>query len=584
MPLSHRRAAPVGVGLPLADGLTPEARLGRTRMRRVVLVTALLSAALSASAAHAGTYPVYACSANGKVYDNKSWTATGAVAGAKSDLSCPMPDDPISVSVPGGAATPNDQAAALTFNAPSGTTIADFRIDRELIYKNPAVSNHHRYYADYALGSTVFAGAGNYLDATRTRLDAQQLWYGYPAHAVTVGPQVVTRASFASLGGYGGGARSLSLGVGCFNRSSPCGIAAAGRVFNGLRGAVVTLDDPSAPTVTVSASGLLTGGPRSGSDPVTLSAADNSGIKAVQLLDVTAGAPVIVGSEVYDSGATLTDAKAGCSYRLVVPCPPLSGETVRASSLQVGQRRLVVRVLDAAGNARDAGPFTVDVATPSDRGPLNGAGATETGRLTAGFTTGRSGRRTVDYGERPTVRGRLLNASGQPIAGARLLVLTRDVTKDRYVTRGAVMTGAHGRYSFKAKSAASRVLQVGWVSHALDARFAAMDRVLLHVRAAGSLSAPRSVALGQRLVLRGRLRGAHPPGAVRVVAEGRTGGFGYRPFKRGHASRSGRFRLTYRFGSAASRGHSFRIHVLIGGRSGWPYDDGVTRSAVVRVR
>ena len=62
----------------------------------------------------------------------------------------------------------------------------------------------------------------------------------------------------------------------------------------------MTINDPTAPAVTVEASGLLAGGARSGSDPVTVTASDNSGIRKVELLDVSnPAAPMVVGVEDY---------------------------------------------------------------------------------------------------------------------------------------------------------------------------------------------------------------------------------------------------------------------------------------------
>ena len=60
---------------------------------------------------------------------------------------------------------------------------------------------------------------------------------------------------------------------------------------------------------------------------------------------------------------------------------------MRPTALQVGFRRLLVRTTDAGGNTADRGPYTVAVVTPSNRGPLNGGGATETATLSAGFVT-----------------------------------------------------------------------------------------------------------------------------------------------------------------------------------------------------
>ena len=129
-------------------------------------------------------------------------------------------------------------------------------------------------------------------------------------------------------------------------------------------------------------------------------------------------APTVVGVEDYTS--VRTDANRICDYSQPAPCPALSRETVRATSLPAGQRALVVRVTDTAGNVVDRGPYPVFAVTPSDRGALNGAGATETGTLSVIWTKGAKGdRRTLDYGTKAGVRGRLTNSDGQPIAARR---------------------------------------------------------------------------------------------------------------------------------------------------------------------
>ena len=147
--------------------------------------------------------------------------------------------------------------------------------------------------------------------------------------------------------------------AGCFKRNTaPCEVGPAGRIFNVVYGAKVTVSDPTPPaSSSVEAAGLLAGGPRDGSDPVTVSAADNAGIERVEIIDVTdPNAPRVVGSENYDVGFTYeageqrTDAGGTCSARLAKPCPDLSRETVRPSSLQVGRRNLLVRVVDPGGN------------------------------------------------------------------------------------------------------------------------------------------------------------------------------------------------------------------------------------------
>ena len=104
----------------------------------------------------------------------------------------------------------NNTSSALTFTSPAGTTIADFALTRQIGYTNPVAANTHKYFLFYALGPTVFAGAGNYYDPTRNALNAQKQWYGYPDNNVAVAKSAVTRASFPALAGYKGDATTLA--------------------------------------------------------------------------------------------------------------------------------------------------------------------------------------------------------------------------------------------------------------------------------------------------------------------------------------------------------------------------------------
>ena len=138
-------------------------------------------------------------------------------------------------------------------------------------------------------------------------------------------------------------------------------------MFHVVYGAQITVNDFTAPSSSVEAGGLLSGGGRDGSDPVTVTATDNAGVGRVEILDVTdPAAPRVVGSENYEWARRPEETTAGsaCSFRLPKPCPDLSRETVRPSSLQVGRRALVVRVVDVGGNVLDRGPYTVDVDHP----------------------------------------------------------------------------------------------------------------------------------------------------------------------------------------------------------------------------
>jgi hypothetical protein len=549
-------------------------------IRRLALLSTFLFAA-AAAPAHAGTYAVNFCGS----YGNHSWTGV-AVTGISRDVSC-AGSDPMGNRVAGGARVPDSATASTTFTAPAGMTIADFTLTRQLTYRNgPPADGTRPLYALYRLGGTVFAGAGRYQDATRDRLHAQGSWYGYPENNVVVPRSTVSRASFPALAGYAGDATSLQIVVGCYNgpRNTACTTAGGGEIANLISGVQVVLDDPTLPSASVEATGLLAGGRHDGSEAITLNAGDNGGIKRVQVLDLSNGGAV-VGQEDYAAGSR-TDKGSTCSTRLKKQCPTLRNETIRPTSLPAGQRTLAVRVFDAAENSVDQGPYVVDVATPSDRGPLNGSGATDGGTLSAHFSGGNHKHKTVGYRSRATVTGRLLNSAGHPVSGAVLQINTRDRRSGaRFVQRYTAKTSSSGLYKVKVRAAASRLVQVAWASHIHDPSPQESAYVTLNARASASLHAkPRVVGVGQSLKLYGTVRGAIPSRGVPVIFQGRPGGGHYETFADGRADRRGRFRVHYRFRSGSSHGRTFTFRVKLRGDSRFPYALGYSKRVRVRVR
>ena len=558
-------------------------------MRRIAGGIAALAALVAAAPAQAGTYTVYACNAAGGQWDNRSWALTDGVRGIVADQDC-AGDDNIGLNQRPGERTADGAQARLQFLTPAGTSIADFRLTKRIIFRNPTQDGTHRYHVITALGGTAIEGAGNYPDGTRDRLNGQGRWYGYPEGNADTGIVTVSRASFPALAGYRGGARSLTVRIGCTQRGTPCSSTNAAHIASNIRAAEIDVDDPQAPRdLTVDASGLLSGGQVAGSDPVRVKVSDPSGIRRVEIVDVT-GAPTVVGAEDYhvEAGGVQTDRGAGCNFRFAAPCPQLGyGETLRATSLPAGRRKLMVRAIDAGGNAVERGPYEVDVVTPSDRGAFNGGDATEGGRIVVRFTRGNHRtRRTIGYLSKADVAGQLLNDAGRPITNARVAVITRDIDDDDAKLRTHVTTDGQGRFRYRATAYASRLYQFAWASHVNDVRFAANGYVTLRARATATLKPrPRRVRVGRKVRLTGRLAGKRPRRSVDIVAQGRAGKRGrFRTFADGTIGRDGRFRVSYRFRDPASRGRTFQFRIKIERDSGFAYWGGYSRIARVKVR
>ena len=362
-------------------------------MRRFAVSSLVCIAAAAAvpALAHAGSYHVYTCAVGGKQYSNSAWTGA-AVSGFAVDTNCTAARSLIGMRIDGGKTIPNGASASLAFTSPPGTTIADFTVDRELDYdSNPAMKDTRPLYAIYLLGNTPFAGAGDYDTPTRDRLHALNSWYGYPSNDAHLTRRTTTVSQMRALDGYKGDATTMTIRVGCFKRKADCSGPAGARVFHVLYGIDLTINDPQPPAPTVAAEGLLAGGPRRGSDPVVMSATDNAGIRRIELLDVT-GVPTLVGAR-----------NSSCNVRLARPCPDVTRASIVPTALTVGHRNLLVRTIDAGGNATDRGPFPVDVRTPSDRGGVNGGNVSEPATLRARFPKGDRRARTVRYGKKVRV-------------------------------------------------------------------------------------------------------------------------------------------------------------------------------------
>ena len=317
---------------------------------------------------------------------------------------------------------------------------------------------------------------------------------------------------------------------------------------------------------------------------------DPSGIRRVEIVDAT-GAPTVVGAEDYDTdaGGVQTDRGASCNFRFASPCPQLSyGETLRATSLQAGRRKLLVRAYDAGGNVVERGPYEAEVVSPSDRGALNGGNATEGGSISARFTRGNSRtRRTIGFLSKADVAGQLLNDGGQPITNARVAVLTRDIDDDDAKLRTYVTTDGEGRFSLPGDG-----LRLAAVPVRLDL---ARQRRPLRRQRLRHAARPRD----------GELDAEPAPGAASAASSGSTGGWPasaraaastssrraasgsrgrFRTFADGTIGRDGRFRVSYRFRDPSSRGRTFQFRIKIERDSGFAYWGGYSRVARVRVR
>lgn len=297
-----------------------------------------------------------------------------------------------------------------------------------------------------------------------------------------------------------------------------------------IRGTETTLEESSAPSASITGGTLLA--PVAVSGVRTLNYSVNDPESGVAKVEVRAGKTVVGG----------TDFAADCQYASWAACP-----MARNGSLDIDTRKVSdgiypvsLTVTDAAGNAQTALSTTaIQVLNEAASGQVVGSEATSGARLTAAFAANRRATLTVGYGRRVVVRGRLVTAGGEPIAGAPIEAVQRYETGGAPKARDEIVTGADGGYSYEASRGPSRTITF---SYGAD-----KDRVVplrLRVEALARLG----VTLNGTLVrYRGRVLTAPlPRRGKRVEIQGRAPGAGWKTFAERRTNHRGAFSGTYR--------------------------------------
>jgi hypothetical protein len=559
----------------------------------LALIGVLAAGALGAPLAHAGSYDVLSCSIDGGFYPNNAWVAGNNPAGNPAyatDTSCDNAADSLGVMLAGGNAFANGTYAALFFNAPSDTKITNYKLVAWHYWYAPGNGGPDATtYEIMSFGPMYFSGVGQFDAVAQQALAGEGHWYGSGG---AIDTKAITRTlNDSGLARHQGSAALLALSTGCWNAAG-CTLAANANVFIQLFGSRVTITDNTVPDLTAidRDSGLLAPGVRAGDEPVTFSATDNVGIRRAELVDVTdAASPSVVASEDYSSTATAQNAR--CAYTRPRPCPDLKNETISAPSPIAGKRTLIVRVTDAAGNQTVSAPFTVVA-----RGPVNGAGGGDGARLIAGFPghvmrgRGKARRRvgvlrpskTVRWGHGATVRGILRNAAGQPIAGAELRLLVRELRLGAgYVDRGAVTTGADGRFTFGITRGSSRRFRIAYRAYAGDDHLTAKSDLTFNTKARITVHVPRHARSHGTVRFRGSLRGRPlPPRGVTLELQAHQPGRGWRTVKTTRTGKGGVYSTRYRFNSASGR---FTFRLRLRPNDSYPYARGTSKAVRVRV-
>ena len=287
------------------------------------------------------------------------------------------------------------------------------------------------------------------------------------------------------------------------------------------------------------------------------------------------------GGRCKDVGQT-SDGLAAFLY--LQPCPASVSADVGFDTATVsnGQHRLVVSVIDAAGNPATVLDRNVTVANPLPPGGPNGTNASSQAALSVRWTATKSERLGSRYGHAETILGRLTGTDGMPIVAAQVNVLSRpEYAGARTAAMTSVRTDSSGRFTLRLPpDTSSRTLSFQY-SAQFGSPPAVTKALTLSVRAGVSLSiAPRTAHVGSSIRFSGRLRGGPiPKGGKLVVLEARSTGGPWLEFDVIRSDARGRFHAGYRFKFAGPARYQFRV--LCEAEADYPFATGASHVVTV---
>ncbi len=435
-----------------------------------------------------------------------------------------------------------------------------------------------------AYGAWVWtAPPGTYITGgtTYSRLSAEDGQHGYLA----VSPDAGSGVAFATTnddqghttGIPAGNWRYLVARLECMvpNEGNRCvGNASGAHTF--VKQVRIELDDIAAASVSIGGS-LLAGGELRGPQTLEVAAADEG--SGLQDVAVTVNGQAAAGEDL--SGAC-NPLPGGLTSRLA-PCPPSFLHTytleTAAPPFHDGVNTVAVCVYDYAqtgspNSACKSAEVLTDNLCP---GSPVGGGHT----ITAAFVGDGAATRTLPFGQRSLIHGRLRDASGNPVTGAQVCVQAHtELPGLPYQPIGTAQTNQNGGWSYKLDRGASQAIRVGYRSGSyqtqaeltLDVRAHATLHVSHHrtrvhrkVYFSGSISGPASA--GRVVVIRGTVPGSRRRFLVR----------------RAHTDALGRFRVGYAF-TPLRRPARFVFWTVVPAQNGYPYVRGNSVPRYIRVR
>jgi hypothetical protein len=598
-----------------------------------VVVWAVVVCGLAMSSptlAQAGEYHVYSCRMpNGEVAPTDGWSETKSGTSASTEDTCASGGALVAALGDGATHEVEADHATWTFSAPSGMAISAARLRR--------AGDADGGWGTNATYQFWLAGPDDN-EVEADVIDQCVAEFGCPTgsgdtgdpgsatNLVTVQPENLDTHLYANASC--GGSPKFVCPSG---KGDPNGYAAV--VY--LYAADLVLVQSSQPSVSNIEGELATASTLAGTADLAFHASD-SGSGVYQAVFTVDGAEV--GRTVLDSSSHCHDVGQTSdglpAFLYLQPCAPSLNADVQfdTTTLSDGTHHLVVSVTNAAGNSTVAldrkitvsnhppapeepapespAPKTLAPETPSLQAPSPGQGPSggdtheqqspipstpqtqaqvvyvAPPTLVVHWASTARAARASEYGRSQAVSGRLTEASGAPIGGAAVQVLSTPAFQGaRTKALTSVRTGADGSFRLRLPaSLPSTRLTFAYAANQGQAAPTVTAQLTLAVPARVSLRVtPKVSHVGGTIVFKGALSGGPlPPGGKQMILEARTLQGPWRQFQVLSTATKGRFKASYRFRLAGPIDYQFRA--VCPHEADFPYGAGASPTVLVRER
>jgi len=345
----------------------------------------------------------------------------------------------------------------------------------------------------------------------------------------------------------------------------------------------VVLADSSPPSAGPASGSAVSSATWQGTETFAFAAADEgSGVRQA-ILEVDGTAVLVRTVDDWD-GRCVDTTPGDRVFTRPQPCPTAADAlvVVDADALPKGEHDVALRVADAAGNLRTVYAARKTIVGPAAPPAASAAASTAAERggperavLVARWARTGHTTLTAPYGVRNVIRGRLTDAAGAGIRGARIELRSAiDGRRGMALDKGGARTRADGRFTLIVpRGVCTRTLVLRYRGHAAAA--VAEARLRLRVRAGVALALASRAAGGDRAIaLAGRLVGRPLPRTRTLVElQARRPGHAWVTVRVLRTGLDGRFTARY----TPARGGRRELRAVVRETTDYPYATGASR-------